>query len=250
MHIDSDGLPIHADATAAIRERIFLEGNVYVELSPGSPNAPVLRSGATLPAANTSGPVQLNTILSSLTSSARANLQTLVQGLGAALNTPSTAAQDATQDPLVRGLTGGQALNESLRFSASAFEASAIVNQALLGQRPHDLGGAVAGTDRVLSALAQDPAALQGLVTSFNTTMAALASRQAQLGQSVAAPPVLLRNALAADELAASLVRPDAGVRASHPARRQGARADDRRGAPMVRAGDPARRPSRNSVGC
>ncbi len=45
-------------------------------------------SGATLPAANTSGPVQLDRVLSSLDSSARANLQKLVQGFGAALNKP------------------------------------------------------------------------------------------------------------------------------------------------------------------
>ena len=82
MDIDQNALPIHSNATAAIRERIFLEGNVYVDLSPGSPSAPILRSGATLPAANTSGPVQLNNVLSSLTSSARANLQTLVRDSG------------------------------------------------------------------------------------------------------------------------------------------------------------------------
>ena len=57
MDIDSGGLPIHANATASIRTRIFLEGNFYVDLQPGSPNAPILNSGGTLPAANTSGPV-------------------------------------------------------------------------------------------------------------------------------------------------------------------------------------------------
>ena len=49
MSIDTNGLPIHADATAKIRPRIFLEGNFYVDLAPGSPSAPVLSSGATLP---------------------------------------------------------------------------------------------------------------------------------------------------------------------------------------------------------
>jgi ABC-type transporter Mla subunit MlaD len=199
MRINSDGLPIHADATAAIRERIFLEGNVYIDLQPGSPSAPILKSGATLPASNTSGPVQVNNVLSSLTASARANLQTVLQGLGAALNAPSSPAQDATQDPLVRGLTGAQALNESLRYSAAAFEASAIVNQALLGLEPHDLSGAVAGSARVFSALANDPPALANLVTNFNTTVAALAANQHELAQSIAILPTLLRSTLATD---------------------------------------------------
>jgi ABC-type transporter Mla subunit MlaD len=199
MQIDSDGLPIHADATAAIRERIFLEGNVYIDLHPGTPSTPILRSGATLPASNTSGPVQLNNILSSLTSSARANLETLLVGLGAALDTPGSPAANARQDPLVRDLTGGQALNQSLRFSARAFEASAIVNQALLGLQPHDLRGVVSGSQRVFSALARDPAALAHLVTNFNTTVAALAAEQRELEQTIALLPPLLRNALAAD---------------------------------------------------
>ena len=40
MSINSNGLPIHADATAKIRPRIFLEGNFYVDLQPGTPSAP------------------------------------------------------------------------------------------------------------------------------------------------------------------------------------------------------------------
>ena len=42
MSINPNGLPIHADATAKIRPRIFLEGNFYVDLHPGTPSAPVL----------------------------------------------------------------------------------------------------------------------------------------------------------------------------------------------------------------
>ena len=41
MEIDGNGLPIHRDATFAIRPRIFLEGNFFVDVSPGTPNAPV-----------------------------------------------------------------------------------------------------------------------------------------------------------------------------------------------------------------
>ena len=96
--------------------------------------SPTLTSGTVLPAANTVGAVQLDRVLSALTSNTRANLQTLLQGFGAALDGPSTPAQDATQDPSVRGLTAGQALNLSLKYAADAFKASAIVNQALLGQ--------------------------------------------------------------------------------------------------------------------
>src|SRR5205085_1500624 len=40
MTINGQGLPIHKDATFAIRPRIFLEGNFFVDGSPGTPEAP------------------------------------------------------------------------------------------------------------------------------------------------------------------------------------------------------------------
>jgi ABC-type transporter Mla subunit MlaD len=193
MDIQTNGLPIHADATVNIRPRIFLEGNFYVDLRPGTPSAPVISSGSTLPAPQSSGPVQIDRVLAALTSDARANLQTLLQGLGASLNVPAPPSQDVTQDPSVRGLTGGQALNLSLKYSVDAFRASAIVNQALLGLQPHDLAGVVKGNQEIFSALSASGAQLPAFVDSFNTTMAALASRQAQLSQTIALLPPWLQ---------------------------------------------------------
>ena len=193
MSISSEGLPIHADATTNIRPRLFLEGNYYVNLAPGTPQAPALSSGATLSSPHNSGPVQLDRVLSALNSNARANLQTLLQGLGSTLNKVPTAAQDASQDPSQRGLTAGQSLNESLKYSANAFKASAIVNQAFLGEQPHDLSGVVAGTEKFFSGLAADQNALSGLVTTFNLTMRALANRQQDLSDTIALLPGTLQ---------------------------------------------------------
>jgi phospholipid/cholesterol/gamma-HCH transport system substrate-binding protein len=199
MQIGKSGLPIHTDATADIRSRIFLEGNFYVDLQPGSPEAPILKSGATLPAANTSGPVQLDRILSSLDSSARANLQKLVQGLGSALNTPPTAAQEAGEDPAVRGMTAAQALNYALKYSAGAFEASSIVNQALLGEKPGDLTGVVKGEAAVFHGLSASGQQLPDLVDSLDRTLTALAAHQEALSATVAVLPGLLNATISAD---------------------------------------------------
>jgi virulence factor Mce-like protein len=195
MTIEPSGLPVHADATANIRPRLFLEGNFYIDLSPGTPSAPTLGSGATLPASQTTGPVQLDRVLSALNSNTRANLQTLLQGLGQTLNATPTAAEDATQDPSVRDLTAGQALNASLKYAANAFKASTIVNAALLGQQPHDLSGVVNGNARIFSALASEQGHLANLVTTFNATMGALASRQQDLSTTISLLPPLLRTA-------------------------------------------------------
>lgn len=210
MQIDRNGLPIHADATAQIRSRILLEGNFYVDLHPGTPEASVLSSGSTLPAANTSGPVQLDRVLSSLDTNARANLQKLVQGFGAALNKPEP------------GGTGAQGLNRALTYSAGAFEASSIVNQALLGEKSGDLTGAVRGESEFFRGLAQSGAQLPGLISSFDTTMNALASHQQALGASIAALPALLRSTLGADDaLEASFAPTEAFARDLTPSIKQ-----------------------------
>jgi phospholipid/cholesterol/gamma-HCH transport system substrate-binding protein len=189
MSIDHSGLPIHANATSAIRPRLFLEGNYYINLQPGTPEAPSLASGATLSSPHNSGPVQLDRVLSSLNSNARRNLQTLLQGLGDSLNKKPTAAEDASADPSQRGLTAGQSLNRSLNYSAKAFRAAAIVNQALLGEQPHDLSGAVAGTEKFFSGLGADQGRLADLVTTFNATMRALANRQQDLSETIGLLP-------------------------------------------------------------
>jgi phospholipid/cholesterol/gamma-HCH transport system substrate-binding protein len=199
MSVNPNGLPIHADATAKIRPRIFLEGNFYVDLHPGSPSTRALASGSTLSVGNTSGPVQLDRVLSALHSDARTNLQTLLRGLGGAFDGPSTAAQDSTQDPIVRGMTGGQALNLSLKYSPEAFQASSIVNQALLGTKPHDLAAVVSGNAQVFHALAASGNQLASFVTTFNATMAALSARQQQLSQTISLLPPFLQRTQSSD---------------------------------------------------
>jgi phospholipid/cholesterol/gamma-HCH transport system substrate-binding protein len=218
MSINSNGLPIHADATLKIRPRIFLEGNFYVDLQPGTPSAPDLKSGATLSSGSTSGPVQLDRVLSALNSDSRKNLETLLRGFGSSLDGHPTAAQDASQDPIVRGLTGGQALNASLKYSADAFKASAMVNQALLGIAPHDLSGAVRGNAEVFRALAASGDQLASFVSSFNTTMAALAARQQDLSRTISLlPPFLARTQSSDTALDASFGPTKAFARALTP---------------------------------
>ncbi len=58
-------------------------GQLLRRPAPRHAGSAVLHSGAELPAANTSGPVQLDRILSALDTPARTNLQRLVRGLGA-----------------------------------------------------------------------------------------------------------------------------------------------------------------------
>ena len=48
MEITKSGLPIHRDAKAKVRPRIFLEGNYFVDISPGTPSEKALGDGGTI----------------------------------------------------------------------------------------------------------------------------------------------------------------------------------------------------------
>ena len=81
MELNDAALPLHEDATAKIRPRIFLEGNFFVDLKPGTPGAPVLDSGDTIKITQTATPVQLDEVLTSLQSDSREDLKALLDGL-------------------------------------------------------------------------------------------------------------------------------------------------------------------------
>jgi virulence factor Mce-like protein len=186
MEINKDGLPIHKDATMKVRPRIFLEGNEFVDLQPGTPSAPTISDGDTIPMTQTAAPVQFDQVLSALQSNTREDLKRLLEGFGTALTYEPTAADDLTQDADVRGKTAAEALNKSIDTAPGALRNAAIVNDALQGLERHDLSGLVASTAKVTRALGRNEDSLKGFVTNFNTTLAALASRQTELRQSIA----------------------------------------------------------------
>jgi phospholipid/cholesterol/gamma-HCH transport system substrate-binding protein len=183
--VDGKGRPIHDDAYAEIRPRIFLEGNFLVQLDPGSPSAPELDSGATIPLSRTSTGVQLDQILSALQSPVRADLSRLLESYGEALTHEPTAAEDATQLPEVKGKTGAEGLNGAFRYGGPAGRYSAQVTDALRGTRPGDLSRLVASAGRAFGALARREADLEGLIVNFDTFTGALAAQSTNLSTTV-----------------------------------------------------------------
>ena len=186
MEIDDAGLPIHKDATLKIRPRIFLEGNEFVDLAPGTPSAPTIDDGDTLPATQTAAPVQFDQILTALQSNTREDLKRLLEGYGTALTYAPTGADDVGQDPDVKGKTAAQSLNRSIDYAPGALKNVAIVNNALLGLQRHDLSGLVANTAKVTKALSANEQSLKDVVTNFNTTLGALAAQRSNLQQTIA----------------------------------------------------------------
>jgi virulence factor Mce-like protein len=193
LQIDDDGLPLHTDATAKIRPRIFLEGNFFVDLQPGTPEAPVLKDGGTLKVTQTATPVQLDEVLTSLQHDSRQDLKDLLDQLAVALNSKPTAAENRASDPSARGQTAAESFNDAYDDIPAAEKSTSQVFEALLGSEPGtDLSRLIDGTARTTGALIRDENALRGLITNFNATMAALASESSNLRLSIRELPTTL----------------------------------------------------------
>jgi phospholipid/cholesterol/gamma-HCH transport system substrate-binding protein len=198
MAINDNGRPLHKDATLKIRPRIFLEGNFFVDLKPGTPGAPELDDGDTIAVTQTSTPVQLDQVLTALQSDTRQDLRDVLEGLGTALNSKPTKADDRNADPSARGETAAESWNDAYDDIGPAERAQSQVNQALLGVEPErDLGRLIEGTGRTAAGLVRNEVQLKDLITNFNATMAAFASEDGNLSASIRelAPTLATANA-------------------------------------------------------
>jgi virulence factor Mce-like protein len=178
MRIDKKGLPIHKDARLAIRPRIFLEGNFFVDVSPGSPSAPTIDDGDTIPINQTRAPVQLDQILTTLQADTRRDLQRLLVSLS-------------------QGLAGegGAGFNRSIPYWKSAYRDGAIVADASRGVVEDDLSSYIRNAGATAEALDRDRPRLKSLITDFNTTANAFALRDVALERAVAELPRTLHAA-------------------------------------------------------
>lgn len=180
MAIDERTVPIRQDATLSILPRTVLEGNDYVLVNPGTPGAPVLRSGGTIPASQTSHEVQLDQVLDVLTVPTREALVSTIGSLSQGLGTGGATAAPANT------ATGAQALQNAARELAGALNSVTVVANAAQGTQPGDLSRAIGSTGQFSSQLAADPVALADIVTNFDRVSGAVASEDQSLAASVA----------------------------------------------------------------
>ena len=189
MEIAENARPIRKDATLKIRPRIFFEGNFFVDLQPGSPHAPELGDGDSIPINNTSAPVQFDQVLGALQSDTRKDLRGLLSELNKAYSGG-----------------GAQAINRTTRYWEPAYRGSAIVNDATLGILQHDLSGYLAGAARFAEGLDRNEVQLKSLITDLHRTAGAFAAEGDELSAALAELPRTLRAGMPAlDELNGAL---------------------------------------------
>jgi ABC-type transporter Mla subunit MlaD len=168
IELKDKGLPIHTDATLKVRPRLFLEGNYFVDLQPGSPSAPVLDKGKTIPATQTAAPVGIGEVLSALQSDTRDDLKTVLREYGAALEGE-----------------GAKGYNRSTKYWRAAYENGAVVADATRGRLEHDLSDYVAASGTVAAGLDRSPERLRALITNLAQTATAFASEQQNLSATI-----------------------------------------------------------------
>lgn len=176
MTVEDEARPIKEDATLQLRPRLFLEGNLFVDVQPGSPSADELSSGGLIPLEQTAVSVQLDQVLTGLQQPVRENLQVFLKQFGDALDRYGGAA----------------GFRESFRTSPKAYRATAQVNEALLGTQPGDLVGVVRNLGDTVRALDQNEAQLQDLVTNLRIVTGSFASERQALEEGIAELPQAL----------------------------------------------------------
>ncbi|HEX8121884.1 MAG TPA: MlaD family protein [Solirubrobacteraceae bacterium] len=176
LEIADKARPIHKDATLKIRPRIFFEGNFFVDLQPGSPSAPELGDGETIPLGQASNATQFDQILTALQSNTREDLRNVLAELNKAYSNGGSAA-----------------INRTTRYWEPAYKNTAIVNDAMHGRFEHDLSGYVKGAGVVAKALTRNKPQLQNLITDLKITAGAFSAEGDELQRALGELPRTLR---------------------------------------------------------
>jgi ABC-type transporter Mla subunit MlaD len=166
---------IHSDATAAIRPHTLFDGNSYIELWPGSPEASPL-GNRPIPLSQTANYVSIDEALRFATAPTRHALQSAARNLSSSLRPPETSA-------LRSSFGGAPQLFRQLEPAAVAFG----------GPTQTELAGSIRGFASTTSALARAQASYGPLLRATAATIRAFRTgNDAPLERSLAEFPTTL----------------------------------------------------------
>ena len=196
MIITQSGLVIHQDATASIRWRTVLGGPMFVDLNPGSPNAP--RLSGPIPVSHTSDQAEFDDLLRVYNGSTDQAQRDMFKGLSATFGSPKQT--DATIGALPDLTTVGAGL------------------KPYQGTDPGDLSRLVATTAQTVTQLGASTTDLQNLVVGADQTLGAIDAQRTALGQMLQLSPGTLNSTyVTSKRLVTTLDRLDPLVRNLEP---------------------------------
>ena len=195
IELDRRAAPLRSNAKAILRQKTLL-GETYVELTPGTKNAPFLKENGRLANSQVKGSVQLDEIFRAFDPKTRHSFRVWQQAAAQAID------------------SRGQDLNDSLgtlpRFAASATDVLDVLNSQgaavrrlfkntgvvfdALSQNQQALHDVVVNTDRVFSATQQQQKALAQTFRIFPTFLDESKATQARLQSFAIDTHPLIRN--------------------------------------------------------
>lgn len=155
----ADDYALHSDARADMRPHTLFEGSNYIDLAPGSPSAPLMADGGTIPLRRTTNYVTLDKALRVLRPEIRGDLRLLAEVGGRTLRGEA--------------ITGIQSTLKRLPAMSSSLAPAA---RAAQGPHRRELAGAIRGLSQTVDALAGERQHLLPLTRRLDRTAAALAT--------------------------------------------------------------------------
>jgi phospholipid/cholesterol/gamma-HCH transport system substrate-binding protein len=164
---------IHTDATALLRPRTGLK-DMFVDLQPGSADAPVAKAGWTLPIAATAPDVNLDEVLAELDGDTRDYLKLLISDGGRGLDGRGLDLQEvfARFQPTHRDLARVNGAVAERRRNLRRLISSLNQLNAELASRGEDLTGLVDASAAVLRQFAAEQANVSAAVHELPPTLA------------------------------------------------------------------------------
>ena len=173
IELETRYAPLPSDARAILRQKTLL-GETYVELTPGSADAPKVPEGGKLAASQVSDTVQLDEIFRTFDADTRAAFQTWMQ-------------------EQAKGIGGyGRDLNDALGNLAPFAEDTADLVD-ILNRQEGAVRSLVSNTGVVFDALSARDGQLRSLIENSNRVFQATASRDQQLKEAFLALPTFER---------------------------------------------------------
>lgn len=174
MSIDEHHLKLHSDASASVRWRTILGGNMFVDVQPGSASAPPL-GGAVIPASHTSSQVELDQLVQIYAGRTAEDQRAMLRGLRATF-------------------TDAAGIGRTIRTAGPSLATIGRGLAPLRGSQTDDLRQMVASTARTATGLGQDPAALQALVDNADRALAVADARRLDIDHLLALAPSSLHS--------------------------------------------------------
>src|SRR3977135_692189 len=172
IELDSRYVPLHTDARAILRTKTLL-GETYVELTPGTPAAPAIPDGGTLPQGRVQPTVELDELLRAFDPRTRRDFRTWLTSYAHALN------------------GRGQDVSNTLGEAPAATENTTNLLTALDTQRDA-VTRLIRDSGAVFGAVGRQEGAVRTLIGAGDRVFATTAARDADLRDAlVLLPPCL-----------------------------------------------------------